>query len=855
MSNDPVDVVLARLTKVKQTKSGWVALCPGHDDSKQSLSISRGSDGRVLLRCFAGCSVEKIAEGLKLEMKDLFPPRDASDPLTVADLAADKHLPLSFLKGLGIRDIARGVEIVYRLADGAVAPRRRIRTARRAKDGSLWTAGKGGIVSYGLDRLGDARTKGYVILVEGESDCWTLWHHGIPALGVPGAQMIRVLEAEQFNGISKVFIQHEPDQGGETFVGKASDRIRSFGTGAEILEFSVAPHKDVNDLHRYDEAGFRVAFDRAIAAAIPAGSTAAGAVPWAPPARFYRVTVPDFPVDRLPAKLRAFVEEQSVALQVPRALIGCLVLVVVTITVAGKVRIEVRDSWSEPLTLFCGIAMAPGNRKSAAFRAVTTPLIVFEEHEALRLAPELRRQYARRRVLLQALRKAEQEAAKTESEGLRANLDKVNRIHEELAGTEDLEAPRLFGDDATPEALSRLMARHGGRFAVLSAEGGVFELMAGRYSNSGAANFDIYLKGHAGDTVRVDRVQREGERINAAILSVGLTFQPDVLRSLASKPGFSGRGLLARFLFVLPESPLGRRVIGAPPVSDRTANEYESLVLLLLRDTPVPKDPKRPPTIRLSIEALDAIEQFEGSIEPRLGRDGDLGIVAEWGSKLAGAIARLAAILHVARLESAAKAVCTPVALSTMTDAIALGEFFLAHARAAFAEMGADPDVERARTVLRWLKRNPTLTSFTRRDVHQALKSRFPKVDELGPAIRLLLEHEYIRIIDTNEPVRPGRPKSPSYDVNPLWDRDSEDCEDIEEASVALGLGSGTSQDSSKAGSPPPDVKSNLSSQNPHNPQNPSSVTCDCGGTETWTSKLGAYFCMTCGQPIVRKGA
>jgi hypothetical protein len=39
----------------------WIARCPGHEDQHPSLAISKGRDGRTLLRCFAGCSVEVIA--------------------------------------------------------------------------------------------------------------------------------------------------------------------------------------------------------------------------------------------------------------------------------------------------------------------------------------------------------------------------------------------------------------------------------------------------------------------------------------------------------------------------------------------------------------------------------------------------------------------------------------------------------------------------------------------------------------------------------------------------------------------------------------------------------------------------
>lgn len=68
--------VVSRLPKAKKTGKGFIALCPAHDDKSPSLSISEGSGGRILLKCFTGCSTEAILHAIGLEMKDLFPNND-----------------------------------------------------------------------------------------------------------------------------------------------------------------------------------------------------------------------------------------------------------------------------------------------------------------------------------------------------------------------------------------------------------------------------------------------------------------------------------------------------------------------------------------------------------------------------------------------------------------------------------------------------------------------------------------------------------------------------------------------------------------------------------------------------------
>ena len=52
---------LSRLDGVKPCGEGWTGLCPAHDDHHNSLSVAQGTDGRVLVKCFVGCTAEEIA--------------------------------------------------------------------------------------------------------------------------------------------------------------------------------------------------------------------------------------------------------------------------------------------------------------------------------------------------------------------------------------------------------------------------------------------------------------------------------------------------------------------------------------------------------------------------------------------------------------------------------------------------------------------------------------------------------------------------------------------------------------------------------------------------------------------------
>lgn len=63
---------IAQRAGARQSGKSWIARCPAHDDRAPSLSIGEGHDGRVLLRCHAGCAVDAILQSLGLKVADLF---------------------------------------------------------------------------------------------------------------------------------------------------------------------------------------------------------------------------------------------------------------------------------------------------------------------------------------------------------------------------------------------------------------------------------------------------------------------------------------------------------------------------------------------------------------------------------------------------------------------------------------------------------------------------------------------------------------------------------------------------------------------------------------------------------------
>ena len=68
-----LDALLAQLEGVRRRGTRWSALCPvpEHGDTSPSLSISEGERG-ILVKCWAGCSLQEICGSLGIEQRDLF---------------------------------------------------------------------------------------------------------------------------------------------------------------------------------------------------------------------------------------------------------------------------------------------------------------------------------------------------------------------------------------------------------------------------------------------------------------------------------------------------------------------------------------------------------------------------------------------------------------------------------------------------------------------------------------------------------------------------------------------------------------------------------------------------------------
>jgi putative DNA primase/helicase len=245
-------------------------------------------------------------------------------------------------------------------------------------------------------------------------------------------------------------------------------------------------------------------------------------------------------------------------------------------------------------------------------------------------------------------------------------------------------------------------------------------------------------------------------------LTVGISPQPDVLESLSDKPGFRGRGLIARFLYGLPVSPIGFRELTPIPCPSSTENAYAEGITRLLSLVP-PTDEAgcwRPWQLRFSAQAYGQWKDFQRSVEVQMREGGKLYHLKDWGSKLPGAAARVAGALHCVVTNPTESAV---IDVDTVDRTLSIVTPLIDHALAVFNLMERDRNSENAQKILAWLRkrREPT---FTLRDCFCAHQSRFKTMAGIRPTVILLEQHYCIRPL-SKETV-PHR-TSEVYAVNP----------------------------------------------------------------------------------------
>jgi len=229
---------LSLLQGVSPNSYGWQALCPAHSDTSPSLSIGTGDDGRILLKCHAGCSAEDVCRSVGLKLSDLFP--GAAKPVR-------ERVKQTLVETYSYTD-ANGKEIfqVLRYEPGKHGKTKDFRQRHGLPGSTDWIWDMKGVQRelYQLPRVLAAIARGETIfLVEGERKVHTLETFGLTGTcnsGGAGKWLARYTET--LTG-AKVCVLPDNDNSGRGHTTLAAGNLHGKTASLRIVELPGLPQK------------------------------------------------------------------------------------------------------------------------------------------------------------------------------------------------------------------------------------------------------------------------------------------------------------------------------------------------------------------------------------------------------------------------------------------------------------------------------------------------------------------------------------------------------------------------------------------------------------------------------------
>jgi twinkle protein len=271
--------ILSRLDGVKKTARGWQARCPSHDDRNASLHVSKGDDGRTLLNCFAGCSVENVTAALGITVKDLFPEREnfelqkprkpqfkkpaiTTNELSKAalDYAAKRKISLATLEKWDVKE--KNGNYVFNYYENGELVFVKYRPIGKLKDGQrkAFREPGGKPILWGIDKATKDKP---LVICEGEFDALAISEAGIGnVVSVPsGSADMTWIELcwDWLEGFDEIVLFGDNDPPGQKMIHEVVLRL-----GEHRCYIAYHDYKDANEVlfHQGPEA-IRIAIEKA----------------------------------------------------------------------------------------------------------------------------------------------------------------------------------------------------------------------------------------------------------------------------------------------------------------------------------------------------------------------------------------------------------------------------------------------------------------------------------------------------------------------------------------------------------------------------------------------------------------
>jgi hypothetical protein len=213
---------------LKQVGDQWIARCPLHEDNTASMTVRVLADGKVLVKCHAGCDQNALVAALNLHA----PERNAEwtpsgDAIAVYDYRDETGTTL------------------FQVVRTATKNFQQRRPDPSAKSGWTWNLTGTRRVLFRLPELIAAVSEGRnVSIAEGEKDVLSLVAEGEVATCNPGgAGKWKPEYAEYFRDVD-VTIFADKDKAGRTHAHTVAASLQGIASRVRIVE-AADPHKDI----------------------------------------------------------------------------------------------------------------------------------------------------------------------------------------------------------------------------------------------------------------------------------------------------------------------------------------------------------------------------------------------------------------------------------------------------------------------------------------------------------------------------------------------------------------------------------------------------------------------------------
>lgn len=232
----------------------------------------------------------------------------------------------------------------------------------------------------------------------------------------------------------------------------------------------------------------------------------------------------------------------------------------------GRQTVRIASGATFPVGLYLLPTASPGAMKSPTLTALGAPLAGAQAGRVRSEGPAVTSSRIKADALRAAIKKLSDELAASHTgqspkarkpDAIVAEIEGLDMSLRELAdgGSLDGIEPVVIGADLTYEAVIRRAERNGGKIALLSAEGGLMENLAGRYSD-GAARTEFLNSAYDGEPYDGERVSDGQRSIPKPWATMLLVVQPDVLGTMLKSSNMRRRGFLQRFLpLSIPDAP------------------------------------------------------------------------------------------------------------------------------------------------------------------------------------------------------------------------------------------------------------------------------------------------------------